>query len=183
MDFKISDLSMQGAKLISPFYTEDERGSFLKSFERDIYARWGMDTDVSETFETISRQKVIRGLHFQTRAPQIKLVRAVCGTIRDVIVDLRKDSDTFGRYIDVVLSDENHYCLWVPRGVAHGFEVLSEKAVVSYTCMGQYLKEYDTGIRWDDEELGIRWETENPIVSEKDAKLMSFAEFKRNHEF
>lgn len=183
MDFDICDLTIQGVKLISPFYIEDERGGFLKNFEKDIFTRWGLDADIYETFETISKRNVIRGLHFQTQNPQIKIVRAICGTIRDVIVDLRKDSPTFGRYLDVMLSDENHYSLWVPKGFAHGFEVLSEKSIVSYTCIGKYLKEYDTGIRWDDKDLNIQWETDNPIVSKKDSKLMSLVEFNKNYIF
>lgn len=183
MDFNISDLPIQGAKLISPLYVEDERGSFLKSFEKNIYKQWELDTDICETFETVSKQNVIRGLHFQTRSPQIKLVRTAYGTIRDIIVDLRKNSVTFGKYIDVILSDENHCSLWVPKGVAHGFEVLSEKSIVSYTCIGKYLKEYDTGIRWNDEDLNINWKTDNPVISMKDSNLMSFSEFKQNHMF
>lgn len=183
MDFSIRDLSIQGVKLISPFYIEDERGFFLKSFEKDIFTQWKLESDIYETFETSSRQKVIRGLHFQTQNPQIKIVRVIRGTIRDVVVDLRKDSITFGKYVEIMLSDENHSCLWVPKGFAHGFEVLAQEAVVSYTCIGKYLKEYDTGIRWNDEELNIKWKTENPIVSEKDSKLMSFAEFKKNYSF
>lgn len=183
MDFNIQDLSIQGVKIISPFYVEDERGSFLKSFEKDLFTKWKLDVDISETFETTSKQGVIRGLHFQTNNPQVKIVRTIQGTIRDVIVDLRKDSATFGNYIDVILSEENHQSLLVPRGFAHGFEVLSPKAVVSYVCIGKYLKEYDTGIKWNDKELNIDWKTDKPIVSEKDSKLMSFAEFKRKFFF
>ena len=99
------------------------------------------------------------------------------GEIRDVVVDLRADSKTFGEHIAVNLSSETRNILWIPQGFAHGFEVLSEDALVSYTCVGKYLKEYDTGIVWNDSTLGIHWETKEPIVSEKDAQLQKFEEF------
>lgn len=176
-NFSIQDFSIQGVKLITPFYMEDARGFFLKSIEKDVFHSWGLDVDIYEDFESYSHKGVIRGLHFQTKHPQVKIVRAIKGVIHDVIVDLRKNSETFGQYIDVILSDENHNSLWVPEGFAHGFEVLSEDAVMSYKCIGKYLKGYDTGIRWNDEELAIKWETQNPVVSEKDAQLMTFREF------
>lgn len=113
----------------------------------------------------------------------MKIVRVIRGKIRDIVVDLREDSPTFGKYIDIILSDENHFILWVPKGYAHGFEVLSEEVIISYMCVGKYLKEYDTGIKWNDKELNIQWITTNPIVSEKDSKLMSFSEFKKNFKF
>lgn len=181
--FEIADLSLEGVKKITPFYMEDNRGSFLKSIEKDVFKEWGLDVDIYEDFESYSKKGVIRGMHFQTRNPQIKIVRAIRGIIRDVVVDLRADSPTFGKYIDVILSDQNHSSLWVPAGFAHGFEVLSEDAIMSYKCIGKYLKGYDTGIRWNDEELNIQWETKNPIVSEKDANLMSFAKFQTQYSF
>lgn len=176
-DFSIQDLPMEGVRLITPFYKEDERGFFLKNFEKEVFQEWGISTDISEDFESYSRKGVIRGLHFQTKAPQIKVVRAIHGIIHDVIVDLRRDSKTFGRYMDVVLSGKDHRILCIPQWFAHGFEVLSEDAVVSYKCMGRYLEGYDTGIRWDDKDLAIKWETKSPILSPKDTSLMSFQDF------
>lgn len=176
-DFSIQDLSISGVKLITPFYREDSRGYFLKSLEKDVFKEWGLDVDIYEDFESYSRKGVIRGLHFQTKHPQIKIVRAIRGTIHDIIVDLRKDSSTFGKYVDVILSDENHQCLWIPEGFAHGFEVLSEDAIMSYKCIGKYLNGYDTGIRWDDKDLRLPWQTLNPVISDRDAGLMSFNEF------
>ncbi|MDE7048005.1 MAG: dTDP-4-dehydrorhamnose 3,5-epimerase [Lachnospiraceae bacterium] len=181
MDFNIQDLPLQGAKLISPFYIQDERGYFQKNYEKDIFEQWDLCTDIYESFESSSKRGVIRGLHFQTLKPQSKIVRVIRGTVRDVIVDLRKDSETFGKYIDVILSDKNHLSLWVPKGFAHGFEVLSEEAITSYICIGKYLKSYDSGIRWNDKELNIKWETKYPIVSDRDSRLMSFREYKENY--
>ena len=176
-NFKIQDLSIEGVKLITPFYAEDSRGYFLKSMEKDVFKNWGLDAEIYEDFETYSRKGIIRGLHFQTKNPQIKIVRAIKGTIHDVVVDLRKGSKNFGKYIDVILNDKNHDILYIPAGFAHGFEVMSEDSLVSYKCIGKYLKEFDTGICWNDIELAIEWKTKNPVVSEKDAGLMTFHEF------
>lgn len=180
-NFTIKNLPLEGAKSIIPFYVEDDRGFFLKCVEKDIFENWGLKLNIYEDFESLSHKGVIRGLHFQTHKPQTKIVRTIFGTIRDVIVDLRKDSATFGQYTDVILSDTNHEILWIPEGFAHGFEVLSDTALVSYKCIGKYLKEYDTGIVWDDPEIGIKWSTFNPIISKRDAGLMSFHEFKEKH--
>lgn len=178
--FNIQDLEIEGVKLITPFYVEDNRGYFLKSIEKDVFNEWGLAADIYEDFESYSKKGVIRGMHFQTKEPQVKIVRAIKGVIHDVIVDLRKESSTFGQYIDVMLTEENHKSLWIPAGFAHGFEVLSEDAIMSYKCIGKYLNGYDTGIRWNDAELGINWKTKEPVVSKKDADLMSFHEFKKS---
>lgn len=176
-NFEAHNLELEGVKLITPFYREDNRGYFLKSMEKEVFSKFGIETEIYEEFETYSRKGIIRGLHFQTKDPQAKIVRAVWGTIHDVIVDLRKGSESFGRYISVVLDEKNHDSLYIPAGFAHGFEVLSEESLVSYKCVGKYLKEFDTGICWNDKELAIKWKTANPVVSQKDKKLMTFREF------
>lgn len=179
--FEIQDMKIDGVKLITPFYVEDSRGYFLKSVEKDVFKEWGINLDIYEDFESYSRKGVIRGMHFQTQQPQIKLVRAIRGVIHDVVVDLRKGSQTFGQYVDVILSDENHNSLWVPAGFAHGFEVLSEDAIMSYKCIGKYLAGYDTGICWNDTDLHLPWQTKSPMVSDKDAALMSFQAFREKY--
>lgn len=175
--FEIQDLQINGLKLITPFYAEDERGYFLKSIEKDVFMKWGLNADIQEDFESFSKKGVIRGMHFQVQNPQIKIVRAIKGSVRDVVIDIRRDSNTFGKYVDILLSDKNHSSLWVPAGFAHGFEVLSDDAIVSYKCIGKYLKGFDTGICWNDKDLAINWKTVHPIVSNKDTNLMSFKEF------
>lgn len=177
--FSIQNLNLKGVKLITPFCVEDQRGYFLKSFEKDIFASFGIENNLYEDFESYSKKNVIRGMHFQTKHPQIKMVRAIKGVIHDIIVDLRTDSDTFGKYIDVVLDDSNHQILWVPAGFAHGFEVLSDDAIVSYKCVGKYLAGFDSGILWSDKDLLLPWKAKNPIISEKDACAMAFSEFKK----
>ena len=174
---------MEGVKLITPFYMEDERGYFMKKYEKDIYQSWGLEGEMNEQFETYSKKNVIRGMHFQIHKPQIKIISATRGVVNDVIVDLRKNSKTFGRYLEIELTEENKSILWIPAGFAHGFEVLSEEAVIQYQCIGKYDKESDTGIRWDDEELGISWKTISPIVSQKDRNLMNFKEFVKKYQW
>ena len=172
-DFQASDLSLGGLKLITPFYADDNRGFFLKSFEKDVFAGFGVDNDIYEDFESFSKKSVIRGLHFQTKNPQAKIVRVLWGEVLDVVVDLRKESPSFCRWLSVPLSHENRNILWIPKGFAHGFAVKSEEAVMSYKCIGKFSPETDSGICWNDPDLNIQWGEENPIVSEKDSKLMT----------
>lgn len=177
-NFAVKEIGM-GLKIIESFYVEDQRGYFLKSFEKGIYQELGIENELSEVFESYSRKDVIRGLHFQTINPQIKIVRAITGKIWDVAVDIRKDSATFGQWKGIELSAENRCSFYIPRGFAHGFRVLSEDAIVSYQCIGQYEKGSDTGIVWNDRDLNIAWGIENPIVSDRDQALMSFKEYRR----
>jgi len=176
--FSFEKTSLEGAYLIGPFSSADSRGYFIKDFEKDIFAGHGLDMEINESFESFSRKDVIRGLHFQTGKPQAKLVRAVSGEILDVIVDLRAGSETFGRWEGFLLTESNRKSIYVPRGFAHGFGVLSESATVAYKCAGKYGKETDTGIVWNDGEIGISWGIKDPLVSEKDRGLMSFREFR-----
>lgn len=181
-DFEAKKTEMEGLLLITPFYREDERGFFLKSIEKNIFSDFGLKVDICEEFESYSKQNVIRGLHFQTKNPQIKYVHAITGTVLDVVVDLRRNSKTFGKHLSFLLSEENHLGLWIPAGFAHGFQVLSSSAVVSYMCVGQYEKNSDSGIRWNDEEIGIKWEkpvgSTQYIISDRDKSLMTFKEFR-----
>ncbi|KTE92006.1 dTDP-4-dehydrorhamnose 3,5-epimerase [Desulfitobacterium hafniense] len=178
--FLFTDTKLEGLKVIEPFLVEDNRGFFLKSYEKDIFAENGVDTDIFEHFESYSVKGVIRGLHFQSQKPQAKLVRALAGEIFDVAVDLRPESSTLGQWEGAYLSAENHKALYIPEGFAHGFLVISENALVSYLCSGKYLKEYDTGIRWDDPKIGIEWpvrQVKDIIISEKDKTLQYYKEY------
>ncbi|NLE26950.1 MAG: dTDP-4-dehydrorhamnose 3,5-epimerase [Clostridiaceae bacterium] len=175
--FSISDTNFPEAKVVSPFYAEDERGHFQKGFEEEDFRRLGLETGISEVFESYSKQSVLRGLHFQTKNPQIKIVRVLQGGVLDVIVDVRKNSPTFGRWQSFQLSSENRLSLWIPRGFAHGFYVLSSFALVSYICIGKYEQGHDTGILWNDPDLAIEWGNITPIVSGRDAGLMRFSEY------
>ena len=179
--FESRDAGISGAKIITPFLMTDERGYFLKYYEKDIFEELGISGQPYEDFETFSTKGVIRGLHFQTESPQEKIVHVIWGTVSDVIVDLRKGSETFGKHITIELSDQNHQLMYIPRGFAHGFEVLSDAAIMSYKCIGKYIKEADTGIHYRSEELGIEWKTDAPIISEKDTQLMDFGLFRKKY--
>ena len=165
--------------LINDFFYGDNRGAFTKTFERDIYAQAGIDFHVNETFFTVSQKNVIRGLHFQIRYPQIKLVSVINGAAWDVIVDLRPNSKTYLKSYTCYLSAENHSSLYVPKGFAHGFASLEDHTVMFYSCEGKYDKETDTGIRFDDPDINILWpiSEDMAIHSERDLKLPSYKEY------
>lgn len=179
--FKFTKQDMDGLCIIEPFFCNDERGFFSKSYEKDLFLENGISTDIQEEFESLSKKGVIRGLHFQSKNPQSKMVKVLSGEIYDVALDLRKDSETFGQWRGYYLSGENMKTLYVPSGFAHGFLTISDTAHVSYRCTGKYLKDYDAGIRWDDPDIGICWpydRVKDIIVSERDKGLISFREYK-----
>lgn len=180
--FSFQNLELDGAYLIDNFYVEDSRGGFTKCFEKDIYAEAGIDFKLNETFASVSAKNVVRGLHFQIHNPQAKLVCVVKGKVWDVIVDLRVKSPTYKKWISVELSDENHRALYVPRGFAHGFASLEDGTVMLYQCDGAYDKDSDSGIMFNDPEIGIEWPVSEHIAvhSERDMKLMSLLEYEKN---
>ena len=179
MGFEFKELELKGAFLISNFYAGDNRGGFTKSFEKDIYREAGIVFQLNETFASRSMKNVIRGLHFQTHNPQAKLVSVVAGRVWDVIVDLRTDSPTFKQWRAQELSAENHLSFYVPRGFAHGFASLEDNTVMLYQCDGKYDAETDTGIRFDDPDIGIEWPVDESVAihSGRDMKLGSFQEY------
>ena len=173
MNFEFKELELKGAYLISNYYAGDSRGGFTKSFEKDIYKGAGIEFQLNETFASRSMRNVIRGLHFQTRNPQAKLVSVVAGRVWDVIVDLRPNSPTYKKWISQELSADNHLSFYVPRGFAH---------VMLYQCDGKYDAETDTGIIFNDPEIGIDWPIEENVAihSTRDMKLQSFQEYLKN---
>ena len=178
-NFSFTKLVLEGAYLIEYFSVGDNRGGFSKSFEKDIYKEAGIDFSLNETFISVSAKNVIRGLHFQTRNAQAKLVSVPKGKVYDVIVDLRPESPTFKKWEGYELSDKNHKALYVPRGFAHGFVSLEDGTLMMYQCDGAYDKETDTGIRFDDPDIGIEWpvDLKKTIHSTRDLGLQSFAEY------
>ena len=179
MGFEFKELDLSGAYLISNFYAGDNRGGFTKSFEKDIYKAAGIEFQLNETFASRSMKNVIRGLHFQTHNPQAKLVSVVAGKVWDVIVDLRQDSPTFKQWSAQELSAENHLSFFVPRGFAHGFASLEDNTVMLYQCDGKYDPETDTGIIFNDPDIGIVWPVDESVAihSKRDLKLLSFTEY------
>jgi len=179
-------LDMQGAYLITPFYSDDIRGGFLKDYSKEVFDQNGIDYDLKEVFYTISHKGVIRAMHFQRIKQQAKLVRCVSGKVYDVIIDLRKDSPTFKKWQGFYLSGDNMKELLVPEGFGHGYLVL-EDSIVSYKCAEKFYGEYDSGIRYDDPDMAIDWPYEliggkdKVINSVKDDNLQSFKEFLKNY--
>lgn len=160
-------------KIIVPKVFGDARGYFFESWNADKYAELGINCNWVQDNESKSRFGVLRGLHYQL-APytQAKLVRVISGKVLDVAVDIRKGSPTFGKYAAVELSDENKYQLFVPRGFAHGFVVLSQEAVFAYKCDNTYMPSRERGIAFNDPAIGIDWKVEldKYLLSEKDSK-------------
>ena len=182
--FAFQTTDIKGAYIVTPFCYDDRRGYFAKNFEKKAYLDVGFNREIAEEFETYSVHNVIRGLHFQSRYPQDKIVRCVSGSIYDVIVDLRRDSETFGQWRGFSLTSDNRQSLMIPRGCAHGFLVKSQGALVSYICAGTYLIEYDTGILWEDPTLRIKWPIDEKcdvVVSLKDKNLQTYDQFVRRH--
>ena len=169
---RVQKTDIEGVLIVEPTVHGDQRGYFMESFsERDFEAATGLTVRFVQDNESRSRRGVLRGLHFQ-REPyaQAKLVRVVQGRVLDVAVDIRPGSVTFGRYVAVELSAENHRQLFIPKGFAHGYVVLEEDTVFQYKCDEYYHPESEDGIAWNDPEIGIEWGVEESeiILSEKD---------------
>ena len=166
--------------IIEPIVFEDERGYFLESYNQNKFEEFIGNISFVQDNESKSSKGVLRGLHFQ-KPPfaQAKLVRCIEGKVLDVAVDIRKKSKTYGHHIAVELSGENKKQLFVPRGFAHGFLVLSESATFAYKVDNIYAPEFDTGIRWNDKELNIQWGMDDSevVISAKDAELPFLSEF------
>jgi dTDP-4-dehydrorhamnose 3,5-epimerase len=175
---KVQQTSIPDVLIIEPQVFSDERGFFFESFNQ---RRWreqtGLDTVFVQENHSRSGKNVLRGLHYQIRQPQGKLVRVIAGEVFDVAVDIRKSSSTFGQWEGVVLSAENKKQFWVPEGFAHGFVVLSEVAEFLYLTTDYYAPEHERSIRWDDPRLNITWPHQGqPLLSDKDGEAVSLDE-------
>lgn len=173
---------IEGLVLVESRIFRDERGAFLESYKRSEFTAGGIDEVFVQDNSSVSARGVIRGLHMQV-APyaQAKLVRVAMGAVWDVAVDLRPGSATYGRWLGVELSDSNGRAMYIPAGFLHGFQALTDGAVLTYKCSAEYDKDSERGVRWDDPVLSIAWplaaEGVEAIVSEKDALLPGLAEF------
>lgn len=174
----VKETKLKGCFVIEPKIFEDERGYFFESFNQDRFNQAiGAEVNFIQDNESLSSKGVLRGLHFQKGSfAQAKLVRVIQGEVLDVAVDLRKNSETFGKHVSERLSGENKKQFFVPRGFAHGFVVLSETAIFSYKCDNYYNKESEGGIIYNDKSLNIDWEfpLEQAQLSEKDLVLPTF---------
>ena len=180
--FEFKELELEGAYLIKPFYATDDRGGLIKDYNIDTFRANGIDYELKETFYTISKRCVIRSTHFQLIKPQPKLMRCISGRVFYVIVDLRPDSPTYGKYLHMELNGDDPTSILCPAGFGQGYLVL-EDSVMSYKAAEVFYGEGDSGIMYDDPDIGIEWPFEliggrdKLIISEKDLQLMSFKQY------
>lgn len=176
---QIEPLKLAGTFKIKLERIGDSRGFFMRFYNKDIFAAHNLQTDWKQESVSFNKEKnTLRGLHFQLPPfNETKIVRAVNGAILDVFVDLRKDSETYGKWDSIELSGENDTAVYIPKGFAHGFKTLEENTLVEYKIDENYSAESANGILWNDQDLAVEWNTENPITSERDAQLQKFADF------
>jgi len=182
---KFAKTDLKDVFLITPQVFQDERGFFLESYSKKKFQENGIKAEFVQDNHSKSLKKgTLRGLHFQLPPyTQAKLVRVIKGKIFDVVVDLRKNSPTFGKWQGFELSYKNFLILFVPRGFAHGFCTLEDEVEVEYKCDNFYWPQSDSGLIWNDSMLKINWPVDNPILSEKDKRQQSFTDFTRNNPF
>jgi dTDP-4-dehydrorhamnose 3,5-epimerase len=172
--FKFTETEIKGVYVIEPKVFGDHRGYFMETYNYEDFKSAGLDMSFVQDNQSKSKKGVLRGLHFQKKYPQGKLVRVIKGEVFDVAVDLRCDSETYGKWVGVILNNENKKQFYVPEGFAHGFLVLSDEAEFVYKCTEVYHPEDEGGIRWDDPEINVNWKIEDPMISEKDSKAPLF---------
>jgi len=181
---KVVDLELSGAKLIWPKVFNDERGFFLESYNKKLYSDNGINTKFVQDNHSRSIKNTLRGLHYQSKPGQAKLIRVVSGKIFDVIVDLRPKSDTFGKWAGAYLDDQLHGQMFCPVGCAHGFFVISDFAEVCYKVSSLYNAKTECSLRYNDPDLAIQWPAEvfDPIISNRDNEAESFADYKKKND-
>jgi len=175
----IEETGIEGLVLLTPRVFSDERGAFSETFnQKEFEAIAGKSVAFLQDNESVSHKNVLRGLHFQLPpAAQGKLVRVIKGAVLDVAVDLRKDSDTYGKHFSVHLSGENKKQFWIPEGFAHGFLSLENETVFAYKCTAYYSPEHERTIAWNDPDLAVDWGINDPVISAKDMKSSDFYTF------
>ncbi len=177
--FTFVETDFRDLYIIQPAVFEDERGYFLETYNENEFKKPGLNVKFVQDNQSKSKKGVLRGLHFQYKHPQGKLVRVIAGKVFDVVVDLRGELPGYGQWFGQILSAENKKQLYIPAGFAHGFLVLSEEAIVTYKCTDFYYPEDEGGIIWNDEDIGIEWpldEVEDIYLSEKDKKWKTLAD-------
>ncbi|NNL43185.1 MAG: dTDP-4-dehydrorhamnose 3,5-epimerase [Desulfobacterales bacterium] len=160
--------SIEGVVIIEPLVFKDDRGFFMETYQSERYQKYGISRLFVQDNLSFSVQGTLRGLHFQVKHPQAKLVQVITGEIFDVAVDLRHGAPTFGKWTGAYLSDQNKRQLFIPEGFAHGFCVMSKTAHFLYKCSDFYASDDECGINWSDSDIAIDWPVKNPIISTKD---------------
>ena len=170
---KLENLRIKGLKLIKSKIYKDKRG-----FLREIYKNKLLDHPFLFDVMSYSKKNVLRGLHIQIQKAQAKIITVTHGKILDVVVDLRKNSKTFGKYFSIVISQKSEFSFYIPKGFAHGFLCLSKECTVNYRCSQYRHKKSETTLKWDDKDVGIKWPIKKPILSTKDKNGKSLSYFK-----
>jgi dTDP-4-dehydrorhamnose 3,5-epimerase len=176
---KVSTTPLEGVLIVEPKVFGDHRGFFLETYNRDRYREAGLNIDFVQDNHSKSTKNILRGLHYQVKRPQAKLVWVVAGSIYDVAVDIRLGSPTYGKWFGMTLNAETKQQLYVPAGFAHGFAVTSETAEVYYKCTDFYDPKDEGGVIWNDPDLKIDWPMSDPVLSAKDAALPQLKDAKR----
>lgn len=167
---------LSGAFLLKPKIFEDARGDFVKTFHEGVFRELGIDFKPVEEFFSTSRKNVLRGMHFQLPPhDHAKLVYCVSGSVRDVLLDLRRGSPTYGRAISAELSRENHLQFFIPPGVAHGFLTLENDSIMVYKTSAVHAPSHDAGVRWNS--FGFHWQVDSPLLSSRDQALPAFEDY------
>ena len=175
---QVQTTSADGLIIIDPMVFKDNRGCFYESYNKIQFSNLGIYEEFVQDNESESQQNVLRGLHFQIPPhSQTKLVRVITGAVKDIVLDVRKTSPTFGQHYSFELSEENKLMLLIPEGFAHGFVTLRDNTIFSYKCSRPYNPTSERIIKWDDEDININWGIKNPIVSGKDKNGVSFKSF------
>ncbi len=167
---KIVSSKIPDIKIIEPNVHGDDRGYFFESYKEERFIEKNLPVRYIQENQAKSQKGVLRGLHYQLEHPQGKLVTVPYGRVWDVAVDLRQSSETFGQWIGIEISQDNHRSVYIPQGFAHGYCVLSEEAIFQYKCTDTYHPEDEYGLLWNDADLGITWPIKTPLISEKDLK-------------
>ena len=175
---QVTPTPFEGLYVVQPKIFTDQRGYFFESYNSDILSKFIEQPKFVQDNQSLSQKNVLRGLHFQNPPyAQIKLVQVLKGSVLDVVVDIRKKSPTYGKHYKIMLDEKNKTQLWIPVGFAHGFLTLEDNTIFQYKCSNVYNKTSEDVLFWNDSDLGIEWDVNNPIVSDKDKIAQSFKRF------
>lgn len=180
---RVLTTEIPGVLIIEPRVFSDSRGCFFESFQAERYHQYGINLPFVQDNISHSVKNTVRGLHYQLEKPQGKLVYVSYGKVLDVVLDIRLNSPTFGKAIWFELDDVEHKQIYIPPGLAHGFSVLSERAGFNYKCTDYYSPSAERGVRWDDPDLNIQWQVENPLLSPKDTQYVSLKDIPKDQLF
>jgi dTDP-4-dehydrorhamnose 3,5-epimerase len=175
---EVIETKLKGVLVLKPKIFEDERGYFFESYNQNLFSKAGLDLNFVQDNQSLSQKGVLRGLHFQNQSfAQGKLVRVITGSVFDVAVDIRKNSDTYGQWFGLELTEKNKWMMYIPEGFAHGFATLEDNTIFSYKCTNFYNKASEDCILWNDQDLAINWNIENPLLSDKDLQGKKMKDF------